>query len=220
MQQFFDLLKTLLADPESLMKWIPAHGGLYIVMFIIFAETGLFLGFFLPGDSLLFITGILIANSLTPFQNVYVNLAFWISIITLAAFLGNILGYWLGRESGHLWFEKKDTFLFKKKHLLQAHDYFEQKGSFAIIMGRFLPIVRTFVPIVAGIVNMSKKKYLLYSIVGALAWIIVMTTAGFLLGENKFVIKNIDKIVIGMILVTTLPVLYKMIFSKRTAAEK
>lgn len=214
MQQVIDILKTLLADPDKLMIWIQVHGGLYVVMFIIFAETGLFFGFFLPGDSLLFITGIIIRNSSSPFSNNIINIVYWVLLIASSAIIGNLVGYWLGRESGHLWFEKKDTFFFKKKHLHQAHEYFEKKGSLAIILGRFLPIVRTFIPIVAGIVDMSFKKFFTYSVIGGLAWVFSMTMAGFLLGTNEVVKHNIDKIAIGLILVTTLPVLFKMFFGK------
>jgi membrane-associated protein len=219
MSQVLDILKTLLADPDHLMNWIQVHGGLYVVMFIIFAETGLFLGFFLPGDSLLFITGIIIANTHAPFQNEFVDILYWFVLIVFSAVVGNLVGYWVGRESGHLWFEKRDTLFFKKKHLLQAHDYFEKKGSVAIILGRFLPIVRTFIPIVAGIVDMSFKKFFTYTIVGGVAWVCSMITAGFLLGHNEFVKHNIDKITIGLILVTTLPVLYKMFFGKKKPSE-
>jgi membrane-associated protein len=214
MHQVVDTLRTLLADPEQLMNWIQAHGGLYVVMFIVFAETGLFLGFFLPGDSLLFITGIIIANS--EHKDIF-SLIYWILLISASAVIGNYVGYWVGRESGHLWFEKKDTLLFKKKHLVQAHDFFEKKGSIAVILGRFLPIVRTFTPIVAGIVNMSFKKFFVYSIAGGLAWVLSMVTAGYLLGKNQFVIHNIDKITIGLILITTGPVLFKMFFRKKEA---
>jgi membrane-associated protein len=215
MHDFLDLLKTLLADPDKLMTWITTHGGLYVVMFIIFAETGLFVGFFLPGDSLLFITGILIANSPAPFANEFLNLVYWISLISISAIVGNLVGFWFGKESGHLWFEKRDTWLFKQRHLKQAHDFYERKGSLAIIMGRFLPIVRTFAPLVAGIVDMTRKKFISYSIIGAVAWVSSMVMAGFLLGHNEFVKKNIDKIVIVIILVTTGPVLFKMFFGKR-----
>src|SRR3954462_3929415 len=96
MHDFLDLLKTLLADPDKLMTWITAHGGLYVVMFIIFAETGLFVGFFLPGDSLLFITGILIANSPAPFASEFLNLIYWIFLISLSAIVGNLVGFWFG----------------------------------------------------------------------------------------------------------------------------
>ena len=219
MHEILDLLKTLLADPDKLMAWITDHYGLYMVMFIIFAETGLFVGFFLPGDSLLFITGILIANSPAPFANEFMDLVYWISLISLSAIVGNMLGFWFGRETGHLWFEKRDTWLFKQKHLKQAHDFYEKKGSLAIILGRFLPIVRTFAPLVAGIVDMSKKKFFLYSIYGAFAWVFSMIMAGFLLGHNTFVKHNIDKITIALIIVTTGPVLFKMFFGKKPATD-
>ena len=215
MHEIIDLLKTLLADPDKLMNFITTHGGLYIVMFIVFAETGLFVGFFLPGDSLLFITGIIIANSPAPFSNEILNLVYWISLISFSAIVGNMLGYWFGRESGHLWFEKKDTRFFKQKHLKQAHDFYEKKGSLAIILGRFVPIVRTFAPLIAGIVNMSKKKFISYSVGGAIAWVTSMVMAGFLLGHNTFVKKNIDKITIAIIVITTAPVLIKMFFGKK-----
>jgi membrane-associated protein len=218
MHEIIDLLKTLLADPDKLMSFITTHGGLYVVMFIIFAETGLFVGFFLPGDSLLFITGIIIANSPAPFANEFVNLVYWITLISISAIVGNLLGFWFGKETGHLWFEKRDTWLFKQKHLRQAHDFYEKKGNLAIILGRFLPIVRTFAPLVAGIVKMDFKKFFSYSIIGAIAWVTSMVMAGFLLGHNTFVKHNIDKIVIALILVTTAPVLFKMFFGKKQDA--
>jgi membrane-associated protein len=222
MHEIIDLFKTLLADPDKLMSWITNHYGLYMVMFIIFAETGLFVGFFLPGDSLLFITGIIIANTPAntpaPFTNEIVNLLYWIVLISTSAIIGNLLGYWFGWETGHLWFEKRDTLLFKRKHLMQAHDFYEKKGGVAIILGRFLPIVRTFAPLVGGIAKMNVKKFTLYSIIGAFAWVISMIMAGFLLGHNTFVKHNIDKITIVLILVTTGPVLFKMFFRKKKQA--
>jgi membrane-associated protein len=219
MHEIIDLLKTLLADPDKLMQFITTHGGLYVVMFIIFAETGLFVGFFLPGDSILFITGILIANSPTPFASELLDLVYWICLISGSAIVGNLLGFWFGDRTGHLWFEKRDTWLFKQKHLKQAHDFYEKKGNLAIILGRFLPIVRTFAPLVAGIVQMSPKKFISYSIIGAFAWVISMTLAGYFLGHNEFVKHNIDKIVIGLIVVTTAPVLFKMFFGKHPQAN-
>jgi len=218
MHQIIDLLKTLLADPDKLMSFITTHGGLYIVLFIIFAETGLFVGFFLPGDSLLFITGIIIANSPAPFANEFLDITYWIALISASAIVGNLVGFWFGRESGHLWFEKRDTLLFKRKHLVQAHDFYEKKGNLAIILGRFLPFVRTFAPLVAGIVNMNFRKFVSYSIIGAICWVTSMVMAGFLLGHNSFVKHNIDKIVIVLILVTTGPVLFKMFTGKKKTA--
>jgi membrane-associated protein len=215
MHELIDIFKNL-TNPE----WINAHGGLYIVMFIIFAETGLFVGFFLPGDSLLFITGMIISSSpnAAPFSNPFLNLLYWIITITVAGVLGNIVGYWFGNKSGHLLMKRPDSLLFKKKHLQQAHDFYEQKGGVAILLARFLPIVRTFAPIVGGMVDMNYKKFITYNILGCLAWVVSMTVLGFWLGEYEWVKNNLEKIVIGLILITTLPVLYKMFVGKKKTA--
>jgi len=212
MHQIIEFVKSLMDA-----QWIISHGGLYVVMLIIFAETGLFAGFFLPGDSLLFITGMIISQSPAPFANVALDLVYWISLISVGGIVGNIVGYWFGRESGHLLFEKRDTWIFKRKHLVQAHDFYEKRGGAAIILGRFLPIVRTFAPIVAGIVKMNFKKFISFSILGCLAWVISMTLAGYWLGQIQWVRTNLDKIVIALIIITTGPVLIKLIFGKSKA---
>ena len=199
--------------------WIRDHGGLYIVMFIIFAETGLFVGFFLPGDSLLFITGMIIANfnadTPSPFQNTALNLVYWIALITISGVVGNMVGYWFGNKSGHLLMKRPDSLLFKKKYLTDAHDFYEKKGGMAIFLARFLPIVRTFAPIVGGMVDMNYKRFLSYNILGCLCWVVSMTMTGFVLGKNEFVHKNLELIVIGLIVITTGPVLIKMFTGKK-----
>lgn len=214
MNEIIEFLKDLM-NAEKLAALVTAYGGLYLVAFIIFAETGLFVGFFLPGDSLLFVTGLMIANSLSPFDSNWLNLPFWIILISLAGIIGNEIGYWFGKKTGMLIYERKDTWLFKKKHIKDAHEFYEKKGGAAIILARFLPIVRTFAPIVAGIVDMDKKKFLLYNIVGSFLWVSSMTLAGYFLGEIPWVKHNFEKIVIGLIVVTTGPVLFKMFFSKK-----
>lgn len=206
MTEIIDFIKNL-ADAE----WIITNGGLYLVMLIIFAETGLFIGFFLPGDYLLFITGMIIANSMYPFEHGWSNLVFWNTLISVCAILGNFVGYWFGKKSGPLLFERKDSLLFKKKHLEQARAFYDKKGGSAIIIARFLPIVRTFAPIVAGIVAMDFKKFVQFNVWGALIWVFSLVSLGFVLGENAFVKEYIDKIVIGIIVVTTFPVLWKII---------
>ncbi|KAK6022885.1 SNARE-like domain protein [Ostertagia ostertagi] len=194
-----------------------AHGGLYLVALIVFAETGLFIGFFLPGDSLLFISGLIIANSkiASPIAAGPVDLTFWIILISIAGIVGNMVGYWFGRKSGPILFERRDTWLFKKKHLIQAREFYENKGGGAIVFARFLPIVRTFAPIVAGVVNMDRKKFSFYNIIGSFAWVASMMLAGYWLGGYDVVKNNLEKIVIGLILVTTGPVLFKMFFGKK-----
>ncbi|MBS1772308.1 MAG: VTT domain-containing protein [Bacteroidetes bacterium] len=214
MHDLIELLKELM-NAEKLAALVTQYGGLYLVAFIIFAETGLFVGFFLPGDSLLFVTGLMIANSQSPFSNDFANLAYWISLISIAGIIGNAVGYWFGRKTGPILFEKRDTLLFKRKHVIQAKEFYEQRGGSAIILARFLPIVRTFAPIVAGVVQMDRKKFVLYNILGCVAWVITMTLSGYFLGENEWVKKNFEKIVIGMIVVTTAPVLFKMFFGKK-----
>ena len=209
-----EFLKELM-NAEKLAALVTLYGGLYLVALIIFAETGLFVGFFLPGDSLLFVTGLMIANSKSPFQNDAINLVYWISLISLAGIIGNMVGYWFGKKTGPLLFERRDTMLFKRKHIVQAHDFYEKKGGSAIILARFLPIVRTFAPIVAGVVKMNSKKFLLFNIIGCVAWVSSMTLSGYFLGENEWVKHNFEKIVIGLILVTTGPVLFKMFFGKK-----
>lgn len=221
MHDLIELIKELM-NAEKLAALVTLYGGLYLVALVIFAETGLFVGFFLPGDSLLFVTGLMIANSQHPFNNDPANLLYWLSIISVAGILGNMVGYWFGRKTGPLLFERRDTWLFKKKHIQQAHDFYEKKGGSAIILARFLPIVRTFAPIIAGVVKMERKTFVLYNIIGCIAWVVSMVMCGYFLGENEWVKHNFEKIVIGLVIITTGPVLFKMFFGKKkqTIPEK
>ena len=213
MHDILELIRHLL-NAEWLGNTVMRYGGLYIVALIIFAETGLFVGFFLPGDSLLFVSGMLIAQRPSPFASGPMDLVYWIVLFTIAGVIGNSVGFWFGRKSGDYLFERRESFLFKKKHLEQAHDFYEKWGGSAIILARFLPIVRTFAPIVAGVVKMDGKKFLLFNIIGCIAWVTIATAVGYLLGENVWVKNNFEKIVIGLIIVTTAPVLFKMFFSR------
>lgn len=205
------------------------NGGLWLLLFIVFAETGLMVGFFLPGDSLLFVAGIYSGNlidSILPngTGNDVADLFLLFVLITICGILGNIAGFWFGRKSGPFLFSRKDTMLFKKKHLLRAKDFYDKHGGQAIVFARFLPIVRTFAPIVAGIVGMDKKKFMFYNIVGCAAWVLSMLIAGhylykLFLDKGIDLKKHLEMIVIGIILVTTLPVLYKLFFGKRVDSE-
>lgn len=210
MQELIELFHNL-TDPE----WIMVNGGLIIVMLIVFSETGLFVGFFLPGDYLLFITGIIIASSMHPFDIGLLNLVFWNILIAICAILGNFVGYWFGKKSGPFLFERPDSLLFKKKHLEQARDFYDKKGGSAIIIARFLPIVRTFAPIVAGVVHMDFKKFVHYNMLGAFLWVFSLVSLGYALGENQYVKKYLDFIVAGIFIVTTFPVIWKIIRFKR-----
>ncbi|HAN64984.1 MAG TPA: alkaline phosphatase [Chitinophagaceae bacterium] len=206
-------------------QWYIENGGLWFIVFAVFAETGLFAGFFLPGDSLLFVTGIysddLVKSGLKiNIDSSFVNLLILGSVISAAGILGNYVGYWFGRKSGPFLFERKDTFFFKKKYLYQAKEFYDKHGGGAIVMARFLPIVRTFAPIIAGIVQMDYKKFTFYNIIGCIAWVFSMTFAGhylqqIILKEFNFDLKDhLEVIVIGIVLVTTAPVIIKLLSGK------
>ncbi len=206
------------------------YGGLWLLLFIIFAETGLFVGFFFPGDSLLFVAGIYSTNlahefmkliGLDSIQNEWFELLILCALISFAGILGNVVGYWTGRKVGPAMFKWKDNLLFKKKYLFEAKEFYDKYGGGAIIFARFLPLVRTFAPIVAGIVGMDKKKFTYFNIIGSIAWVVTMIFTGHFLQiwvKNQFGIELKDKlelIVIIIIAVTTAPVLWKFFFGKK-----
>lgn len=218
---FLDFHWTQLLQPQ----WYIDNAGLWFIVFVVFAETGLFAGFFLPGDSLLFVAGIynkdLVIGSF-GFESgfVLVNLLILCVCIAAAAILGNMFGYWFGRKSGPFLFERKDTFLFKKKYLFQARDFYNKHGGRAIVIARFIPIVRTFAPIIAGVVGMNRAKFTYFNIIGSIAWVVSMTFGGhylqtFILDQFQFDLKqHLEVIVLGIVFVSTTPVLIK-IFSKK-----
>jgi membrane-associated protein len=207
-------------------QWYIENGGLWFILLVVFAETGLFAGFFLPGDSLLFVTGIYsddIVSSALHFDSnsSILNLLLLGLFISFSGIIGNTVGYWFGKKSGPFLFERKDTLLFKKKYLYQAKEFYDKHGGGAIVMARFLPIVRTFAPIVAGIVQMDRKKFSFYNIVGSIAWVFTMIIAGHYLQKwilNSFgfdLKKHLEVIVSGIVLVTTLPVIVKILSKKK-----
>lgn len=193
--------------------------GLYVVLFIVFAETGLLAGFFLPGDSLLFLCGIyseLLMKDFTTGSD-FVDVTFLATLVAVMGILGNMAGYWFGKKSGTYLFKREDSFFFKKKYLFQSKDFFDKYGNRAVVFARFLPIVRTFAPVVAGIVEMDRKRFMFYNVLGSFLWSFTMIFAGHYLYElflNSFDIDlkhYIEYIVIGIILVTTIPVLLKIL---------
>ena len=213
---------TQLLQPQ----WYIENGGLWFILFAVFAETGLFAGFFLPGDSLLFVAGIfcdlLIKKSFgIDLNSSFLHLLILGLIISAAGIIGNSVGYWFGKKSGPFLFQRKDTFLFKKKYLFQAQEFYNAHGASAIVMARFLPIIRTFAPIVAGVVGMEPKKYMLYNIIGCLAWVFTMLFGGHYLQQLlynwiKFDLKqHLEVIVIGIVLLTTAPIFIKILFNKK-----
>jgi membrane-associated protein len=212
---------TQLLNPEFYitLKMGGIQIGLFIVLFIVFAETGLFAGFFLPGDSLLFLAGIysrdLIENMLF-LESDFVNVALLSVLVAISGVFGNMIGYWFGAKSGYYLFKKEDSFWFKKKYLIQSKDFFERYGGKAIIFARFLPIFRTFAPIVAGIVMMDKKKFMFFNVLSSFLWSFILIFSGHylygvFLDKGIDLKKHIEYIVIGIILISTLPVLIKLL---------
>jgi membrane-associated protein len=215
---------TQLLNPEFYitMKIAGHQLGLFIVLFIVFAETGLFAGYFLPGDSLLFLSGIYCASlvqNVVTIDNDAINVILLASSVAVAGILGNMVGYWFGAKSGYYLFKKEDSFWFKKKYLIQSKDFFEKYGGKAIIFARFLPIFRTFAPIVAGIVTMDKKKFMFFNVVSSFLWSFVLIFSGhylygLFLEKGIDLKKHIELIVIVIILISTLPVVMKLLKKK------
>lgn len=200
------------------IEWIINNGGLYFLLFIVFAETGLLIGFFLPGDSLLFAAGIYLDNLGEEFFGLHYVV---ILLVTIASILGNMVGYWFGSKTGPMLYEKKETWLFRKKHLMRATEFYHQYGKATIFLAKFLPIIRTFAPIVAGVVRMEKSTFLLYNVLGSIAWVASMMLGGYFLQswvetQFNFSLKDhIEGITLAIILITTLPIIYKLFFAKR-----
>ena len=222
-------------------QWYVENGGLWVLLFVIFAETGLFIGFFFPGDSLLFVAGIY-AHEITSksgevkpglayqfldllglggISNQWVDLFVLWGLISVFGILGNAVGYWTGRKVGPAMFNWRDRFLFKKRYLYQAKEFYDKHGAVAIVGARFLPFIRTFAPIVAGIVQMDKKKFHFFNVVGCIAWVFSMVFSGYFL--QKWIYKqfgfdlkdHLELIVLGIVLVTTAPVIIKMFTGRK-----
>ena len=223
--EHFESWKDLL-NPEFYIKM----GGFWLILFIIFAETGLFVGFFLPGDGLLFVSGIyaveIVDQAIGSTGSDFLDTTILASAIAIAAIIGNEVGYWFGRKTGPALYKKEDTFLFKKKYLFQAHDFFEEHGALAVIMARFLPVVRTFTPIVAGIVKMDKTRFLIDNIIGAFLWSFSLIFAGHYLDRlfmDQFGIdlkSHLEMIIIIIVLITTVPIIMKFFFGKKKEEEQ
>lgn len=225
------LLNTLLSEAFHWSQLLQPqfyieHGGLWLILFVVFAETGLFVGFFLPGDSLLFVAGIYshnIANEVLSTGNEYIDLVVLVVLISLAGIAGNTVGYWIGRKVGPAMYGWNENILFKRKYLRQAHDFYEKHGGGAIVIARFIPIIRTFAPVVAGIVKMDRKKFGFFNIIGSVSWVFSMLFGGhflqkWILAEFGFDLRDhLEVIVLGIVLVTTAPILYKLIFHKSKA---
>ena len=197
----------MLRDVEGLVR----AGGLAVVCVIIFTETGLFLGFFLPGDSLLVTAGILAAAG-------HLSLAGLLSLVTLCAILGDQLNYFVGRRAGQALYARPDSLFFKKKHLERAHEFYEKYGVKTIIIARFVPIVRTFCPAVAGAARMTYRTYFTFDVVGGVVWVFSMVLGGFFLGRSvPNVNQNLHIVIVVVVFLSLLPAIIEGLRHRRSA---
>lgn len=189
--------QIFLADP-ALAPWV-----VLLVCGIVFAETGLLVGFFLPGDSLLFTAGLLVATGTIKF-----NIAALITLVVISAIIGNQCGYLIGRKAGPALFNRPESRLFKHENVEKAHLFFEKHGGKALILARFVPIIRTFVPVIVGVAEYDRKKFFLFNVIGGVLWGGGVTLLGYILGDRvPWVSKNLDLIFIVIVLVSVLPIL-------------
>ena len=193
-----------LTNPEQLIALLSTamSGWLgYALLFaIVFSETGLLVGFFLPGDSLLFTVGVVAGAG--QLDIVTINL-----VLMAAAILGDGVGYFLGRQTGPKIFNRPDSLLFKREHIEKTHAFYEKHGGKTIIYARFIPIIRTFAPFVAGVGEMSYTRFLSFNIFGGIGWVALMTTLGYTLGGVPFVRRNFEKVILGIVFVSVVPIL-------------
>src|SRR6185312_12410082 len=211
MEQFWEHLQNL-TDAHSIIS----KGGFLLLLVVVFAETGLFFGFFLPGDYLLFLAGLLCATGVLQIH-IYTLV---ISLIA-AGVLGNYTGYWFGFRTGPVLFKRNESLFFKKRYVTMAEEFYSKYGGMALVLGRFFPIIRTFAPIFAGVAKLDIRKFSLYNFIGSIAWVTILTLIGFFLGrkypeEIKYYLKYV---VLGLILLTTLPLIVAYIKRKSIRAE-
>jgi membrane-associated protein len=200
-------------DPEALLRNFGTV-AFWVVLGIIFAECGLLIGFFLPGDSLLFVTGMLIAQGF-----IAINIGVAVVLLIAVAIIGNIVGYWIGHKVGPALFRKPDSRLFRREYVDKTHAFFEKYGARAIVLARFVPVVRTFITAIAGVGRMDFGKFLTFSAIGAFLWAGLVTLAGYFLGNVPFVQKNIEIILILVVVVSILPIVIEFIKHRREGSR-
>ena len=192
MEQLFGLVETFFETVYNIPELIRI-GGLIGLIVIVFAETGLLVGFFLPGDSLLITAGLFAARG--DFDIVTLNVT-----LIAAAILGDATGYWIGRRTGRALYNRPDSLLFRREHLRITHEFYEKHGGITIVIARFIPILRTFAPVVAGVAEMGYRKFATFNIVGGVAWVMSMTLAGYILGSIVPDIESRIHIVVAVVI--------------------
>lgn len=204
--------------PEVLIASFGAFAMIGVCI-IVFVETGLLVGFFLPGDSLLFVTGLMVSSGaiVFPLADSTFVVPIWLAcaMISVSAWLGDQTGYWIGRKVGPAVFNKSDSKFFSQKNVSRTNSFFERYGARAIILAHFVPVMRTFVPVAAGIGEMPYRKFLKYNIIGVLGWGTGVTLLGFFLGKIPFVAEHVEYFTIGFVVVSTIPILMELIRARR-----
>lgn len=201
---------TVALGPDWLdpLKIIESLGSFALIgiLLIIFAECGLLVGFFFPGDSLLFVAGLLVAAGT-------LDTPLWLLclLVTVAAVLGNLVGYWIGRKAGPPIFERNDSRLFKQEHVDKTFAFFDRYGARAVVLARFVPIVRTFITVMAGVGKMDFRRYATYSTIGGILWGTGVTVLGYFLGQVEFVADNIELIAIGIVFLSVIPIGFELL---------
>ncbi len=195
-----------LSDPSKLISFV----GLVGIVLIVFVETGLLVGFFLPGDSLLITAGLFAARG-------DISIVQLIIFTFLAAVIGDATGFYIGKRLGKLLYTKEDSFIFKKKHIKHAHEFYEKHGGKTIIIARFVPIIRTFAPTVAGAAHMKYSQFFAYNVIGAFFWITSMCLGGYYLGHlfGEHINNYIHIIIMGVILLSFLPIIWQWILVRK-----
>ena len=209
------LIYSLLALDESVAALAAQHGPwIYAILFlVIFAETGLVVFPFLPGDSILFIAGTVVANA-------DLNIHVLAVVLVAAAILGDTINYSVGHYIGPKVYDRPDSRWFKQAHLRRTHMFYEKYGGVTIIIGRFVPIIRTFAPFLAGVAGMSYRRFLAFNVVGAVAWIASLAYAGYLFGNIPWVKQNLSFIVVGIVIVSVLPALTAFVRERRSRGRR
>ena len=197
-------------NPQSLLE----SGGLVLLGAIIFAESGLLIGFFLPGDSLLFVGGFLASDA---GGNQLPALPIVAAVAFVSAVIGDQVGFWFGRKVGPSLFNRPDSRLFKQQHVVKAHAFFERHGAKTIVLARFVPVVRTFAPIVAGVGNMHYRTFVVFNLLGGLLWAVGLTTLGYYVGQIDVVRNNIELAIVAVIALSLLPVAIEIVKHRRAA---
>jgi membrane-associated protein len=199
-------------DPD----WLISAFGLIGILAIVFAESGLLIGFFLPGDSLLFTTGLLVAN------DTYLHQPLWLMclLVSVAAVAGDQFGYVFGRRFGPALFRRPDSRLFKQENLSKAREFFAKYGARSIVLARFVPIVRTFTPIVAGASRMHYRTFLVYNLIGGTLWGSGVTILGYFLGQVGFVKSNIELILVAIVTLSVTPIAFELLRARRTRSPR